>query len=75
VILSLMRQYTPDFAPEDVRVLRRRVTTFEYESVLREAISLGYDGYSQEKESASAAYTPDFLSPEGKSNPADKTKA
>lgn len=60
VILSLMRQYTPDFAPADMRTLRRRITSFEYESVLREAIALGYDGYTQDKTSASAAYTPDF---------------
>lgn len=58
VVLSLMRQYTPDFAPEEYRQLRRRVTTFEYESVLAEAIRLGYDGYTQQKESASARYTP-----------------
>lgn len=60
VILSLMRQYTPDFAPPELRELRRRVTTFEYESVLREAIALGYDGYTQDRESADASYTPDF---------------
>jgi len=60
VILSLMRQYTPDFAPETEPKLRRRITAFEYESVLNEAIRLGYDGYSQDKESATAGYTPQF---------------
>lgn len=60
VILSLMRQYTPDFAPPEMKTLRRRITSFEYESVLAEAVALGFDGYTQEKSSASASYTPDF---------------
>ena len=55
-----MRQYTPDFAPESEPKLRRRITTFEYNTVLDEAIRLGFDGYSQEKESANAGYTPAF---------------
>lgn len=61
VILSLMRQYTPDFAPEEFSALRRRVTTFEYEYVRDAAIRLGFSGYSQDAESATAAYTPEFL--------------
>lgn len=60
VILSLMRQYTPDFAPKTVRALTRRVTTFEYESVRAAALSLGFTGYGQDADSASCAYTPDF---------------
>lgn len=59
-VLSLMRQYTPDFAPREMRTLCRRVTTFEYESVRAHALALGYDGFSQDADSASAAYTPDF---------------
>ena len=59
--LSLMSQYTPDFAPADAPApLRRRVTKFEYESVLEHAISLGFEGYFQDRSSANAAYTPDF---------------
>ncbi len=70
VRLSLMRQYTPDFLKEylsgggcaDVpKSLLRRVTAFEYQSVLDEAVRLGFDGYTQEKESAVKTYTPDFL--------------
>ncbi len=57
--LSLMRQYTPDFADESCD-LRRRVTTFEYNDVLRCAVDLGLDGYSQSAESAVASFTPDF---------------
>lgn len=60
VVLSLMRQYTPDFAPREMRELTRRVTSFEYDFVAQEALSLGYTGYGQDRESASAAYTPDF---------------
>ena len=58
--LSLMSQYTPDFYTGDDKNLRRRLTTFEYESVLSEALRLGFDGYMQSPSSASASYTPDF---------------
>ncbi len=60
VILSLMRQYTPDFAPAEHKNLKRRVTTFEYEYVRDAALDMGFAGYSQDADSASAAYTPDF---------------
>ncbi len=61
VRLSLLRQYTPDFAPEGApKNLHRRVTSFEYDSVVQRATELGFLGYTQEKESASAAFTPDF---------------
>ena len=60
LVLSLMRQYTPDFAPRDMRELCRRVTSFEYNYVLDAAREMGYSGYSQDKDAASAAYTPDF---------------
>ena len=58
--LSLMSQYTPDFYRGDDKNLLRRLTTFEYESVLSEAMRLGFDGYMQSPSSASASYTPDF---------------
>ncbi len=60
VILSLMRQYTPDFAPKEIPSLRRRVTTFEYEFVQDVAVNLGFSGYSQDADSATAAFTPEF---------------
>ena len=60
-LLSLMSQYTPCFAANaDFPELHRRVTSFEYESVLREVERLGFDGYFQERTSASADFTPDF---------------
>ena len=59
--LSLMRQFTPDFVSRnDYPELCRRLTRFEYDSVLTEADRLGFKGYSQASESATAAYTPDF---------------
>ncbi len=69
VRISLMRQYTPDFLKETMeltpktdipKALYRRVTAFEYQSVVDEALRLGFDGYTQEKDSAMRTYTPDF---------------
>lgn len=59
--LSLMRQYTPEFALHTpYKNLHRRLTDFEYTSVVEEALRLGLDGYTQGKESATAKFTPDF---------------
>jgi putative pyruvate formate lyase activating enzyme len=59
--VSVMRQYTPDFAMDcPHKNLRRRVTEFEYNSVLEEAARLGILGFSQGKDAATRAYTPDF---------------
>jgi len=60
IILSLMRQYTPEFTPDSFKELKRRITTFEYNFVLNEALSLGFDGFSQDSSSATAVFTPDF---------------
>ncbi len=60
ICLSLMSQYTPDFYLGDDKNLRRKLTTFEYESVRAEALSLGFEGYMQAPSSASAEYTPEF---------------
>ena len=61
LLLSLMSQYTPTFAtacpyPE----LHRRITSFEYDTVLKEARRLGFEGYLQARTSATADFTPDF---------------
>ncbi|MBQ7474486.1 MAG: radical SAM protein [Clostridia bacterium] len=69
VLLSLMSQYTPDFfrGTDDGRLdrsLRRRVTTYEYEKVREEANRLGFDGFMQERGSASASYTPVWDEPD-----------
>ena len=60
-LLSLMNQYTPDFAldaPDPS--LHRRLTSFEYDSVLSLAQSLGFSGFSQSRSSASSSFTPEF---------------
>ena len=60
--LSLMSQYTPSFCPDKYKELKRKITTFEYQSVLERAIELGYDGYMQDISSSTSLYTPDFRS-------------
>ncbi|MBP5293434.1 MAG: radical SAM protein [Clostridia bacterium] len=62
VLISLMNQYTPDFyRGQDHPELKRRLTTFEYESVVEHALKLGFRGYRQDRSSAVSDYTPDFL--------------
>ena len=64
--LSLMWQYTPEFLPapredgDPYAPLRRRVTTFEYDSVRKHALSLGFTGYEQDRSAATKDYTPAF---------------
>lgn len=61
ILLSLMCQYTPDFASHcEYKNLHRRLTAFEYQSVLDVAAALGFDGFMQDAASASAAFTPQF---------------
>lgn len=60
VILSLMSQYTPEFLDQGFPQLSRRITTFEYDRVLSEAVRLGFNGYFQDRRSATKAYTPNF---------------
>ena len=59
--LSLMAQYTPEFAADCAFAnLKRRLTKFEYSSVLALAEELGFEGYMQSPESVGAKYTPEF---------------
>ena len=58
--ISLMRQYTPCGKALEIKNLSRRLTTFEYNSVTDYAAELGFDGYTQEKESATFEYTPEW---------------
>jgi len=60
-LLSLMSQYTPEFATDSpYRELHRRLTAFEYDSVLAHAQELGFLGFMQGRASASSKYTPEF---------------
>lgn len=58
--VSVMRQYTPEFCPETSGELKRRVTSFEYDSVVFEAARLGLKGFMQQKGCAEASFTPNF---------------
>lgn len=60
ILLSLMRQYTPEFLKGNYPELNRRVTTFEYTEVLKVAEDFGFEGFTQGKESADKCFTPDF---------------
>jgi putative pyruvate formate lyase activating enzyme len=60
-MLSLMSQYTPVYKSQEHKEINRRITTFEYESVVAEAVRLGLtEGFIQERSSATAEYTPPF---------------
>ena len=60
-LLSLMSQYTPEFALDTpYRELHRRVTSFEYGKVAERAAQLGFEGFIQERSSANKAFTPNF---------------
>lgn len=59
-LISLMSQYTPFGMASAYPEINRRVTTYEYEKVLEEALSLGFEGFMQERTSAKEEYTPEF---------------
>ena len=58
--ISLMCQYTPCGKALEIKNLSRKLTTFEYNSVTDYAAQLGFDGYTQDKESATFEYTPEW---------------
>ena len=59
--VSLMSQYTPMYKASEHKKINRRLTTFEYESVVDYALELGLENaYVQERRSASEEYVPDF---------------
>ena len=61
IILSLMRQYTPVFKAENFPELSRKITSLEYNRVLKEAQRLGFvDVYTQSAESIGDKYIPNF---------------
>lgn len=59
-LVSVMRQYTPAFCPEGYPEIGRKVTSFEYASVVNVAAELGLHGFMQEKGCATQAFTPHF---------------
>ena len=59
-ILSLMSQYTP-YRPLPYKELNRRLSTFEYDAVVKEALCLGFTrAYTQQRIAAKEEYTPPF---------------
>lgn len=61
-LLSLMSQYTPEFVPADCPYdnLKRRITSLEYESVVKEMQRHAFQGFVQSRTSATPDYTPNF---------------
>lgn len=61
IYISLMRQYTPMFRAERYKKINRRLTTFEYQSVVDRAIDIGIKNcFVQTSGSASTEFVPDF---------------
>ncbi|WP_124098690.1 radical SAM protein [Ruminococcus sp. Marseille-P6503] len=61
ILISLMSQYTPVYKAFQHKEISRRTTTFEYESVVREAEKYEFEGYIQQKSSADTAFIPEFF--------------
>ena len=60
-ILSLMSQYTPNGCLSTFPELNRKITSFEYSSVVDAALKHGFDNaYIQDRSSAQKEYTPPF---------------
>ena len=59
-LVSIMRQYTPKFNRSQYKCLNRRITSYEYDAVLKRAVELGLDGFTQQKGCETALLTPDF---------------
>ena len=60
ILISLMSQYVPMGRAADYSEINRRLTTFEYRKVLAECEKIGFDGFMQERSSATDELTPDF---------------
>ncbi|MBR1724626.1 MAG: radical SAM protein, partial [Ruminococcus sp.] len=61
ILVSLMSQYTPVYKAHEHREIDRRLSTFEYRSVLEALEESGFDGYTQQKTSASEEFIPQFF--------------
>ena len=61
IYISLMNQYTPMFNAAKFKELNRRLTTFEYDSVINYALELGIKNcYIQVGKTASKEFVPNF---------------
>jgi len=60
-LVSIMCQYTPfDFIPDDYLEIKRRITKMEYNSVVKYAVELGIKGFTQQHDSSSEQFVPEF---------------
>lgn len=60
-ILSLMSQYTPNGHLSKYPEINRKITSFEYRTVVEHALNLSFaNAYTQELKSADSSYTPPF---------------
>ncbi len=60
-LLSLMSQYTPCHRAKNMPPLNRRISTYEYRTVVQHALDLGLEnGWLQQRSSAKEEYTPPF---------------
>lgn len=59
LLVSLMSQFTPVHKAREYG-LSRRTFTFEYQSVVKELETAGFDGFVQERSSAEEEYIPEF---------------
>lgn len=61
VFISLMNQYTPVFRAGEYKKISRRLTTFEYDSVVRHAVEIGVENcYIQTGRTAEEKFIPRF---------------
>lgn len=60
LLISLMSQYVPCGKAAEYPEINRRLTTFEYRKVLAECERIGFEGFTQERSSATTELTPDF---------------
>ena len=61
ILLSIMSQYTPVYNAANFKELCRKTSTFEYSEVCRAVEKSGFDGYFQQKSSASGEFIPEFF--------------
>ena len=55
-----MAQYTPCGIADKYPEINRKITKREYNKVLNHLVELGFDGFTQQLESATTDYIPSF---------------
>lgn len=60
ILISIMSQYTPVYKAFDFKELSRKTSTFEYNKVMEAVEKTGFEGYFQQKTSASEKFIPEF---------------